>query len=193
MFRLTKPSQDDIRRFVESQKSLDLTYSAVGATAHEPPPGYSVDRARNRLGEGKAVFDAAREALRRWDQFRVGWVEPGCPDAALETGQIVAVLAHAWGLWVLSACRIVYVVDEEGPVARFGFGYGTLPAHVESGEERFLIEWDRANDTVWYDVSAFFRPRHPLVRLGWPVAQSLVNRFRRDSAASMERAVAQSR
>lgn len=120
----------------------------------------------------------------------MGWVEPGSPAAPLETGQTVAVLAHVWGLWVLNACRIVYVVDEQDRITQFGFGYGTLPAHAESGEERFLIEWHHTDDSVWYDVSAFFRPRHPLVRLGWPVAQSLVNRFRRDSAAAMKQAVA---
>jgi uncharacterized protein (UPF0548 family) len=28
----------------------------------------------------------------------------------------------------------------DGPVRRFGFAYGTLPDHVESGEERFTVE-----------------------------------------------------
>ena len=37
------------------------------------------------------------------------------------------------GLWWLNACRIVYVVDEAGPVTRFGFAYGTLPGHAGSG------------------------------------------------------------
>ena len=50
------------------------------------------------------------------------------------------------GLWWLNACRIVYVVDEAGPVTKFGFAYGTLPGHAGTGEERFLVEWDRASD-----------------------------------------------
>ena len=28
----------------------------------------------------------------------------------------------------------------------------TLPGHVESGEERFLTEWDRSDDAVWFDI-----------------------------------------
>ena len=43
----------------------------------------------------------------------------------------------------MNAGRVVYLVDEDGPVPRFGFAYGTLPGHAESGEERFLVEWDR--------------------------------------------------
>ena len=55
-------------------------------------------------------------------------------------------MGRAIGLWWLNACRIVYVVDESGPISKFGFAYGTLPGHVESGEERFLIEWDRGDE-----------------------------------------------
>ncbi len=51
---------------------------------------------------------------------------------------------------------------------RFGFAYGTLPDHAGSGEELFLIEWDRGEGSVWYDVLAFSRPGHILDRLGYP-------------------------
>ena len=92
-------------------------------------------------------------------------------------------------LWSLNACRIVYVVDESQPIRRFGFAYGTLPDHVESGEERFVVEWDEASDEVWYDIFAFSRPRHPLIRLGNPYMRRLQQRFGRESAAAMARAV----
>ena len=71
----------------------------------------------------------------------------------------MAVIARRLGLWWLNACRIVYVVDEPGPVSRYGFAYGTLPDHAGSGEERFLVEWDRASGEVWYDILAFSRPQ----------------------------------
>jgi uncharacterized protein (UPF0548 family) len=93
------------------------------------------------------------------------------------------------GLWWLNACRIVYVIDEGGPVQRFGFAYGTLPGHVESGEERFLIEWDQGENSVWYDILAFSRPRHPLARLGYPFARLMQKRFARDSVKAMVRRV----
>jgi uncharacterized protein (UPF0548 family) len=101
----------------------------------------------------------------------------------------VAVVARVLGVWWVNACRVVYVVDQDGPVARSGFAYGTLPGHAESAEERFLAEWDRADDSVWYDILAFSRPRHPLARLGYPLTRRTQRRFARDSAAAMLRAV----
>ena len=74
-------------------------------------------------------------------------------------------------------------------MARFGFAYGTLPGHIEAGEERFLIEWDRGDDRVWYDIVAYFRPRHVLARVGWAYGLWKVNGFRRDSAEVMREAV----
>lgn len=87
----------------------------------------------------------------------------------------------------------MYVVDESiGSVTRFGFAYGTLPGHVESGEERFLIEWDHAADMVFYDLLAFSRPRHFLTRIGKWQVRRLQRRFGQDSVAAMRRAVAAS-
>jgi uncharacterized protein (UPF0548 family) len=80
-------------------------------------------------------------------------------------------------------------VDESGPIDKFGFATGTLPGHVESGEERFLIEWDRGENIVWYDILAFSRPHHFLTWLGYPVVRRTQKRFGRDSAASMLKAV----
>jgi uncharacterized protein (UPF0548 family) len=90
------------------------------------------------------------------------------------------------GCWWLNPCRVLYEIDE---ASRFGFGYGTLAAHVERGEERFLVEQD-ADGNVWYDLAAFSRPRHPLVRIFSPLARRIQLRFGRDSMAAMRRYVA---
>jgi len=79
----------------------------------------------------------------------------------------------------------VYVVDE---ATRFGFAYGTLPDHAESGEERFLVE-RTADGVVWYDIRVFSRPNQFLARLVAPLARHLQDQFRRDSSAAMVRAV----
>ena len=102
---------------------------------------------------------------------------------------MVAIVARIAGFWWLNSTRIVYVIDESGPLRRFGFAYGTLPGHAESGEERFLIEWNRDDDTVWYDLLAFSRPNHLLVRLGYPFVRRLQKRFARDSGKAMLQAV----
>ena len=148
-----------------------------------------MDHTRIKLGEGEAVFRAAKAALGRWDQFRLGWVEAWPPEAPIRVGEVVGIVARCLGLWWLNACRIVYVVDEEGPVTRFGFANGTLPGHAEAGEERFLVEWDRASGEVWYDILAFSRPHRLLTRLGYPYMRRVQKRFGRESAAAMVRAV----
>lgn len=189
MLSLRKPSAETIRPFLEAQAKSPFTYSAVGATATTPPAGYVVDHTRIKLGEGEPVFQSAIAALRRWEQFRLGWVEAWSPDTPIQVGEVVAVMGHAIGLWWLNACRIVYVVDESEPITKFGFAYGTLPGHVESGEERFLIEWDRGESSVWYDILAFSKPNHFLTRLGYPMVRRTQKQFGRDSAASMLKAV----
>jgi uncharacterized protein (UPF0548 family) len=184
-----KPSSAVLDRFVAEQAFLDFSYSAVGATSGIPPAGFTVDHTRIELGTGESVFIAATAALRRWQQFNLGWVDVWSAKAPLEVGQVVAIMGRAVGLWWLNSCRIVYTVNEAGPMTKFGFAYGTLPGHVESGEERFLIEWDRTTDIVAYDIFAFSKPNHILTKLGYPLVRLSQKRFGRDSAASMFRAV----
>jgi uncharacterized protein (UPF0548 family) len=189
MLSLRRPTAETMGEFLAAQAKLGFTYPAVGATATVPPEGYTVDHTRIKLGEGEGAFSMARAALGRWDQFRLGWVEVCSPEGPIEAGAVVAVVARLLGLWWVNACRVVYVVDEQDPVRRFGFAYGTLPDHAETGEERFLIEWDRASGAVWYDILAFSRPHRFLARLGYPYTRRVQRRFARESAAAMVRAV----
>jgi len=184
-----KPTADILRKFLAQQAALDFSYSAVEATAAMPPAGYVVDRTRIELGSGELVFETAKAALRRWQQIQLGWVEAWSPDTPLEVGRVVAIMGWAVGFWWLNACRIAYTIDEAGPTTRFGFAYGTLPGHIASGEERFLIEWDRDSDRVFYDILAFSKPNDVLSRLGYALVRRSQKRFGRDSAASMFRAV----
>lgn len=101
----------------------------------------------------------------------------------------MAIVAHVIGIWWVNACRIISVVDEVGTINRFGFAYGTLPAHAGTGEERFLIEWNHSDGSVCYDILAFSRPNHFLTRLGYPMVRLTQKRFGRESSAAMRRAV----
>ena len=190
MLSFQKPSVDSIRKFISEQEQLDFSYSALGATATTPPAKYVVDRTRILLGEGEAVFQSGIAALSRWDHFKLGWVD-AWPEIPIQAGEVVAVMGRALGLWWLNCCRIVYVVNESGPMTKFGFAYGTLPDHIESGEERFMIEWNQGDNRVWYDILAFSRPNHVLARLGYPLVRRMQKRFGRDSAAAVFRAVNQ--
>jgi uncharacterized protein (UPF0548 family) len=187
--RLRRPSIPAIRAFIDRQSRLPPSCTESGPADGGPPAGYRTHGARVRLGRGRAAFEAGRSALRGWEQFPGGWVDVGFPDAPIEAGRVVAVLARGLGVWWLNACRIVSVVDEDGPGGCFGFAYVTLPGHVASGEERFLIEWDRTDDSVWYDLSSFSRPNGLLGHLGAAYARRKQARFAAESARSMCRAV----
>jgi hypothetical protein len=65
-----------------------------------------------------------------------------------------------------------------------------LTDHAECGEERFLVEWHRGDDSVWYDLLAFSRPRHLLARCIYPYVRWLQRRFRLLSGQSMQAACA---
>ena len=178
MFRIIEPSEQDAVEFVNSQRTQPFTYDEVGATNTTPPAtGYNVDHNRIQIGAGEAVYKKGVEALKNWRHFDLGWVTIVPRGVAIEVGATVAVKARAFGTWSLNASRVVYVIEES---RRFGFAYGTLPDHVECGEERFLIEW-LLDDSVWYDILAFSHPKHPLVRLSKPLARRLQKQFARDS------------
>lgn len=184
------PRESVINAFLAAQASQDFRYVEVGISRDDTvePRGYNLDHNRVRLGHGEACFDRACAALRRWTMFPAPWTRISPADAALCKGQVVAMQANALGVWWLNACRIVYVIDQDGPIRRFGFAYGTLPAHVEEGEERFSVEF-HGDGAVWYDLRAFSRPRYWPVRLAKPVARRLQRRFVLDSQQAMRRAV----
>jgi uncharacterized protein (UPF0548 family) len=122
--------------------------------------------------------------------FNVDWVEVQTPDGSILPDMNVAIFARVLGLWYLNACRIVYLIDERGPIETYGFAYGTLRDHAEKGEERFTVTWDHADDSIRYEQFAYSRPNHLLTRLNYPLARTVQKRFAKDAMAAMTRAVA---
>ena len=187
---LYKPSRRIVDAFIESQQRCKLTYTPVGCTRDGSPDGFDCDQYRVRLGKGGAVFAAAQEAIQSWRMFPSGWTDVIHDASTFRAEQTVAVLIRVYGLWWLNSARIVYVIDNAE--RRFGFAYGTLPGHVETGEERFLVEWDE-DDAVWYDLRAVSRPRHWAIKLGYRLVRRQQRRFARDSQRAMVDAVVRAR
>jgi uncharacterized protein (UPF0548 family) len=186
MFLLSKPSTAVIAEFLDTSASDRYSYAEVGATRVTAPDSYTVDHNRILLGRGEAAFQRAKDAVRSWKMFDVPGLTLVHPDTPIEPGRNVALVAHHLGFYSLSSCRIVYVIDEAD---RFGFAYGTLTEHVEVGEERFIVELDHESNEVWYDIFAFSRPGHMLVRLGYLYSRYLQKQFAVGSKAAMKRAV----
>ena len=191
MFYLKKPARDTIQQYLTLRRDDCFSYSAVEGTRDKnAPERYVVDHNRVRLGSGREVFEQAKTALRQWEMFNLGWIQLCWPETPVEVGSTVGVLARLGGVWSLNLCRIVYVIGEaDDAVETFGFAYGTLPDHAERGEERFTVEWYQADDSVWYDIFAFSRPKQLLAQIGYPVARRLQKRFAVDSMAAMCRVI----
>ncbi len=188
---LRSPNAETVRRFLAEQTGQEFAYAAAGVTRRPVAEmrGYDFDWNTVLLGEGEAAFARGCAALKAWRMFPARWTRIAPNGAPIREGETLAMQAHALGGWWLNACRIVYVVDgSEGGVRRFGFAYGTLPAHVEEGEERFTVEL-HPDGAVWYDLRAYSRPRYWPVRLAKPLARELQRRFVRESLAAMRAAV----
>ena len=186
MILLKRPTRPFIENFIAQQSQEPFNYPYVGRSQTEFPTGYTADHNCAQLGSGKMAFTAACKALEKWQMFDLGWVQLCWPDAPLKEGATVAVLVNVFGIWWLNATRIVYLIDDPSPNCRFGFAYGTLTDHAESGEERFMIEW-REDDTVWYDLLAYSRPHHPLAKIGRPLVRHFQKRFAADSLSAMQK------
>lgn len=191
MFGFSAPGDTGVGERIALQSRAPYSYAEVGALK-EPifPPGYRDDRHRALLGNGAACYERAKAALRRWEMFKLDWVrlQPTVPPTAVDT--IFGISARFGFTWSTNFCRIAYTVEDHGEVERFGFGLGTLPGHILAGEERFCVEWHRADDSVCYHVLAFSRPDQLVSRLGYPLIRMLQMRFARDSHTAMARAVA---
>jgi uncharacterized protein (UPF0548 family) len=189
-FSLTHPDAAAIADFCRDNIAASFSYTALGESAEGHPAGFTLDHNRIRLGSGDVVWSKARAALDNWRMFPQPWTAIEPAGEPIRVGATFVMLARAYGFWWMNGCRIVYRLDEISPDSqRYGFAYGTLSSHVEEGEERFLIE-RLADDSVWYDLRAFSRPRFLPVRLLSPLARRLQKRFARQSLSAMQRETA---
>jgi uncharacterized protein (UPF0548 family) len=174
-FWIRRPGPGRLAQLLQEQSAEQLTYSEVGATAGELPSGYHPVRASITVGRGNGVFERAAEGIRAWTPQRAAGFDFVPVRPPLEVGQSLVLAFRSFPFFVTGAARVVYVVDEED---RFGFAYGTLPGHPESGEEAFVVE--RAGDgEVTFTITAFSRPQALLTRLGGPVARMVQARTTR--------------
>ena len=159
MFLLRRPASQQITCFLDASRALPLSYQPEGLV-RAGAGGFRVDEQIVPVGSGAAAFARAVTALMEW-HFELGWVQ---------------------------LCRVLDSTGEGGGPT-FGFAYGTLTNHAESGEELFEISFDRHSGEVSYRIRAVSRPRATLARLAAPYTRLLQARFRRESAHAVRRAI----
>ncbi len=184
VLRLTRPAPAVLAHILADQRSAAPAYPCIGGTVGgEAPPGFHHDHYEVELGRGAAVWQRAVEALKDWGPQRGSGLVVAA-DGPIAEGTTVALAAPLPVGCAVAVCRVVAVVDDPG---RFGFAYGSLPVHPEEGEELFLLR--HSDDVVRFEITSFSRPRHPLARLGAPVARRLQVRMTRHYLTAMAEAV----
>jgi uncharacterized protein (UPF0548 family) len=188
VFLIRRPSSAEIERFLDCSHEFQLSYGPPGILRQSSPAG-RLDEQVVTIGHGQADFECACRALSGWTHFDLGWMQAFPRRPSIDTGTDVAVLIRHLGFWSLNGARVLYHVGGTGGHAAFGFAYGTLTNHAESGEESFEVCIDQDSGDVQYRIRAVSWPQHALTRIGHPIVRVLQARFRRDSAAAMKRAL----
>lgn len=188
MFLLRHPGPDRVTEFLAAQKHASLTYEPVGLSAASPS-GYNVDEYDARIGRGEEALSRAKAAIDSWASFDIGWVELVAASDRPDVGADVALVVRHFGFWSLNGCRVVRRFPDEPGDPRYGFAYGTLHGHAQTGEESFTVELDPSDGTVLYRIRAVSKPSAILAWLGYPVTRMIQQRFREHSARAMSAAV----
>ena len=179
LFQPFSPNKKQLDALILAQKDKPFSYTKTA----EGLRGYRHDENRILLGEGDAVFQAAKKAIKKWAMFPGGWARLYSDETPIEVGRVVVMCARIMDMWWLNTSRIVYTVDEP---QCFGFAYGTLKHHAESGEELFQVRMAE-NGQVWYEIQAFSRPRFWAARLAFPLARYFQRKFVVESLANMKK------
>jgi uncharacterized protein (UPF0548 family) len=146
------------------------------------PAGYGHVRRTVSLGTGRPSFDRASDGLRNWEIHKRSGFAVYPDDVPLSMDRTVLVLLQIGPAVAVAPCRVVYLVDEPD---RFGFAYGTLPGHPESGEEAFIVDRLRGG-AVQFTITAFSRPIELLPRLGGPITRLVQSRATNAYLRAME-------
>lgn len=149
------PTADDLVRLREARP----TYGHIGSTlGTEPVAGPHRHESNLKIGVGESALLAARDALCSWVPQRSLGASVTPPDVVPDLDETVVLGLGVGPLRLLVPNRIVAVVDEQD---RYGYAYGTLPGHPESGEELFLVELLDGGDVV-FTIRVDAEPAHNL-------------------------------
>lgn len=190
MFSLREPSAAAIDRVLAEAARQDFSYPDVGVTRGDYPSRSKPHHHRGRVGAGEAAYHAAIAQVREWRMYQLPWTRVYPPEAGAQPGTVIATVVRHLGFWSVNPCRVVYAAESAGEISTSAFAIGTLRGHAERGEERFQVEWHRADDSVWFEILAFARPHHWLARLGAPITRSLQRKFAAEALHAVRGAIA---
>lgn len=182
-----KPSSAAITAWLSTIRTQTPTFDIDSKDATR---GHFKDRFRIQLGSGHDCYRKACQAIAEWKMFPTSMATLTPATPAVEEGADLAVTFHAGPLWTTNPCRIVSVVNEQSTNHEsFSIAYATLPGHVEQGWEQFKVALNNEDDTVWYEINVYSRPKWRPVWLVLPYARHQQGRFRQLSGEAMLAAI----
>lgn len=153
-----------------------LTAADAGATRGDLPAGFRHFERWTTLGKGDDLFTAAVAVLCQWQMHKAVGLRVAV-SGELVAGTDVLMTLGVGPIGLVAPCRVVYVVDEPD---EFGFAYGTLTGHPESGEESFRIQ-RQTDDSINFVIRGFSRPANLLARMsgeiGYAAQDSMTNQY----------------
>jgi uncharacterized protein (UPF0548 family) len=159
-----------LAKYLARSSQDEVTYPEVGLTRSATlPPGYRHDRLSLQVGAGENAWERAKDAIRRWKAHAHAGITITPPDAPVLEGTTILASRALGPVTILAPCRVVYGTDEP---TRFGFAYGTLPGHPETGEEAFHVALGD-EDTVTAEILAFSRPDDLPTKIAGPIARKI--------------------
>ncbi len=179
MFVLGKLNEKPLEKVLAKARSNPLSYHEIGqSTEDHLPNGYYHIEVRTQVGDG-SDFDRAKAGLKSW-AVQHGAGAKVFPDIEVSQDATILVILGLFPVYFIAPCRVVRIVDTPD---RYGFAYGTIVGHLESGEELFLVE--RSGDRTYFLVRAFSRPGNVLVRLTGPISRAVQKYFTRRYVRAM--------
>lgn len=157
-----------------------------------------MNRLEQTLDLGPAeLFPLAREAVLTWKlQESAGVIAR--PVRRVHVGQVVKLwLNPTWPsaprrwrgrdlVLPVGSCIVLEVIDEE---ARAGFIYRTLPGHLESGEQTFLVSIG-TDGRLGVSITSESVPGHPLLKTAAPMSVAAQRMMARRYVAGLKRMLA---
>jgi uncharacterized protein (UPF0548 family) len=151
------------------------------------------------VGTGRDAYNTAVSALLNWRHFAFDWAFTNAPS--IKKNASVVVIAQSLLLWSMNPLRITAleknkkVINNPGGGGRqqkwcqTSFTHTTVSGHQISGEERFTVEWNKGNDSVWYEVYTISKPATFIATLAQPLLRFYQRQFVAQSIKAIKKEV----
>jgi uncharacterized protein (UPF0548 family) len=173
VWSLRRPRDAELAAVLAGVAARAVTYSPIGMS--RPGANASGFHLEEHRAELALDFATARERLATFATHALPYLFVYPRDARVVVRRDVVVCARVGAVWSINPCRVVLVEDTPD---RFAYAYGTLPGHVESGEEWFSVE--KVGSRVVAETRAYARMADVFARLLTPIARRVQRRVKVD-------------